>query len=101
MSAGTCNCRRLELSVELAANEDAPRYRMFVADVSAPARANWRELIPQSDAILQGAAIVSGLLLAQYEKNASSQLKLLDIDGHERGDVQLPQIGTVGGIGGK
>ncbi len=82
-------------------NEDAPRYRMFVADVSAPARANWRELIPQSDAILQGAAIVSGLLLAQYEKNASSQLKLLDIDGHERGDVQLPQIGTVGGIGGK
>jgi len=82
-------------------NEDAPRYRMFVADASAPARSNWRELIPQSDAILQGAAIVNGLLLAQYEQNASSQLKLFDIEGDGLGAVQLPQIGTVGGIGGK
>ena len=82
-------------------NEDAPRYRMFVADASAPARASWKELIPQNDAILQGAAIVNGQLLAQYEKSASSQLKLLNIDGHVLGDVELPQIGTVGGIGGK
>ena len=82
-------------------NEDAPRYRMFVVDASAPARSHWKELIPQRDAILQGAAIVNGLLLAQYEKDASSQLKLFDIDGHQTGDVQLPQIGTVGGIGGK
>ena len=74
---------------------------MFVADASAAARADWKELIPQSDAILQGAAIVNGLLLAQYEQNASSQLKLFDIEGHGLGDVQLPQIGTVGGLGGK
>jgi prolyl oligopeptidase len=85
----------------ITSNEDAPRYHMFVADVLAPARANWQELIPQSDAILQGAAIVNGLLLAQYEKDARSQLKLFDIDGHSIGDVGLPQIGTVGGIGGK
>ncbi|PYV62882.1 MAG: S9 family peptidase, partial [Acidobacteria bacterium] len=44
-------------------NEDAPRYRMFVADAATPARANWKEIIPQSDAILQGAAIVNGMLL--------------------------------------
>ena len=87
--------------IYITTNEDAPRYRMFVADASAPQRANWRELIPQSDAILQGATSVNGLLLAQYEKNASSQLKLFDMDGHSTGDVQLPQIGTVGGIGGK
>ena len=87
--------------IYITTNEDAPRYRMFVADASAAARANWKELIPQRDAILQGAAIVNGLLLAQYEQNASSQLKLFDIEGHGLGDVQLPQIGTVGGLGGK
>ena len=82
-------------------NEDAPRYRLFVVDAAAPARANWKELIPQTDAVLDGAAIVNGQLLAQYEKNASSQLKLFDIHGREIGDVELPQIGTVNAIGGK
>jgi prolyl oligopeptidase len=82
-------------------NEDAPRYRQFVADASSPARANWKEIIPQSDAVLQGAAVVNGLLLAQYEKNASSQLKLFDVDGKLRGDVGMPAIGSVFGLGGK
>jgi len=82
-------------------NEDAPRYRMFVVEAAEPARASWKEIIPQSDAILQGAAIVSGMLLAQYEKNASSQLEFFDTKGQAQGDVKLPQIGTVTGIGGK
>ena len=82
-------------------NEDAPRYRMFVADAASPQRANWKELIPETDAVLDGAAIVNGQLLAQYEKNASSQLKLFDVNGHELGDIALPQIGTVYGLGGK
>ena len=87
--------------VLITSNEDSPRYRMFVADASSPARSNWKELIPQTDAVLQGASIVNGQLLAQYEKNASSQLKLFDINGHELGDVHLPQIGSLHGIGGK
>jgi prolyl oligopeptidase len=82
-------------------NEDAPRYRMFVADAASPARANWKEIIPQNDAVLQGAAVVNGLLLAQYEKNATSQLKLIATDGKILGDVQLPAIGSVFGLGGK
>ena len=82
-------------------NEDAPRYRMFAVDAGSPARSNWKEIVPETDAILQGAAVVNGQLLAQYEKNASSQLKILDINGRDLGDVNLPQIGTVSGLGGK
>jgi len=82
-------------------NEDAPRYRQFVAEASAPSRANWKEIIPQNDAVLQGVAVVNGLLLAQYEKNASSQLKLFDVDGKLRGEVGMPAIGSVVGLGGK
>jgi prolyl oligopeptidase len=87
--------------IYITTNEDAPRYRMFVADAAAPARAHWKEIIPQNDAILQGAAIVNGELLAQYEKNATSQLTLLAIDGKPLGEVTLPAIGSVFGIGGK
>jgi prolyl oligopeptidase len=82
-------------------NEDAPRYRVFVADASAATRSNWKEIIAQNDAVLQGAAVVNGLLLGQYEKNASSQLKLFATDGKPIGDVKLPSIGTVFGLGGK
>jgi len=82
-------------------NEDAPKYRLFVVDAASPARANWKETIPESDAIFQGAAIVNGELLAEYEKNASSQLKMFHPNGQLLGDVQLPQIGTISGIGGK
>ena len=82
-------------------NEDAPRYRVFAVEASSPVRANWKEIIPQNDAVLQGVAVVNGQLLAQYEKNASSQLRLLDITGKLLGDVQLPAIGSVFGTGGK
>jgi len=82
-------------------NEDAPRYRMFAADAASPARSSWKEIIPQNDAVLQGAAVVNGQLLAQYEKNATSKLLLLQTDGKPLGEVRLPSIGSVFGLGGK
>jgi len=82
-------------------NEEAPRYHAFVADAANPARPNWKEIIPQSDAVLQGTGVVNGVLLAQYEENASSQLKLFSTDGKLAGEVKLPGIGSVIGIGGK
>jgi prolyl oligopeptidase len=82
-------------------NEDAPRFRLFEVDVAHPQRENWKEIIPQSDAVLKGAAVVGGKLLAQYEKNVSSHLKLFELDGKLSGDVPMPTIGTVTGLGGR
>ena len=82
-------------------NEDAPRYRVLVADAGNYDRASWKELIPQSDAVLQGTAIYGGKLFGQYEQNATSQLKLFDLDGKKISDISLPAIGTVFGTGGR
>ena len=82
-------------------NEDAPHYRLFVVDTANPGRANWKEIIPAGDGILQGTTIVDGKILAQYEKDASSQLKLFDLNGKPLGKIELPAIGTVAGLGGK
>jgi prolyl oligopeptidase len=76
-------------------NEDAPRYRVFVTDAGDFDREHWKELIPQSDAVLQGVAVFGGKLYAQYEQNASSQLKLFDLDGKKLADISLPALGTV------
>jgi prolyl oligopeptidase len=82
-------------------NEDAPRYRVFVADVNNPKREHWKELIPQTDAVLQSAGVTGGKLFAQYEHNAASELRLFDLEGKKLADLQLPTIGDVVSVGGK
>ena len=48
--------------VYITSNEDAPRYRVFVTDAGNFDREAWKEIIPQSDAVLQGAAVFGGKL---------------------------------------
>jgi len=82
-------------------NEDAPRYRVFVTNAGDFDREAWKEIIPQADAVLQGVAVYGDRLFAQYERNASSQLKLFNLDGSFVTDIFLPTIGTVFGTGGR
>jgi len=82
-------------------NEDAPRYRVFVADAANPKRENWKELIPQTDAVLQGVGVTGGKLFGLYEHNAASELKLFGLDGKKLADISLPTIGDVFSFGGK
>jgi prolyl oligopeptidase len=76
-------------------NEDAPHYRVFIADATHAKRENWKEIIPQSEAVLQNASVTGGKLLAQYEHNATSELKLFGLDGKKIADIPLPAIGTI------
>jgi prolyl oligopeptidase len=82
-------------------NEDAPRYRVFVTEAGDYERDHWKEIIPQADAVLQGAAVWGGKLFTQYEQNATSQLKIFDIEGNKLKDLLLPALGTVFGSDGK
>ena len=76
-------------------NEDAPHYRVFVADAANAKRENWKEIVPQSDAVLQNASVTGGKLLLQYEHNATSELRLFGLDGKKLADISLPAIGSV------
>jgi prolyl oligopeptidase len=85
----------------ITSNEEAPHYRVFVAEAANPKRENWKELIPQTDAVLQGASVTGGKLFAQYEHNATSELKLFALDGKKLDDLQMPALGDVPQIGGR
>jgi prolyl oligopeptidase len=76
-------------------NEGAPHYRVFVAEASNAKRENWKELIPQSDAVLQGASVTGGKLFARYEHNVASELKVFSLDGKKLADIPQPAIGNV------
>jgi prolyl oligopeptidase len=87
--------------VYILTNEDAPRFRMFVTEAGEYDRDDWKEIIPQTGGVLKDAPIYGGKIFAQYEQNASSQLKVFSVDGTLAGNLELPAIGTVFGSGGK
>jgi prolyl oligopeptidase len=91
----------LDGKIYITTNEDAARYRVLVADAENPMRPNWKEIIPQNDAVLQGVGVLGRKLFAQYEHNATSQLMLFDLNGKKLEDIALPTIGSVFGSGGK
>jgi prolyl oligopeptidase len=87
--------------VYITTNEDAPRYRVFVTEAGNYERDDWKELIPQTGSVLQGAAVWGDKLFTQYEQNATSQLKIFNLDGTMLKDLTLPALGTVFGSDGK
>jgi prolyl oligopeptidase len=80
---------------------NAPRGRFIAIDTTKPDRANWRELIPQSDATLTSVGFVGERFVAHYLRDARSQVKLFARDGSLQREVTLPGIGSAGGFGGK
>ncbi len=93
-------------------NEGAARYRLLVADAdslnvvnTAQAGADggtaWRELIPESEDVLDEVALIGDTIVAQYMRRAFSNLKLFDRRGRMVREVALPTLGTVAGLGGE
>jgi len=76
-------------------NEDAPHFRVFLADAANPKREHWKELIPQSDAVMQNASVAGGKLLAQYEHNVASELKVFSLEGKKIAEIPQPALGNV------
>ncbi|HEV7663411.1 MAG TPA: prolyl oligopeptidase family serine peptidase [Chloroflexota bacterium] len=83
-------------------NQNAPNYALFEIDPEHPAKEHWRLVLPErADYVLQRVDAVAGVLVAHEMHNASSQLRLYQLDGALVTSVALPSIGTVTGIGGE
>jgi len=82
-------------------NEDAPRYRVFMAEAGNYERDDWKEIIPQTGSVLQNIGLWGDKIVAQYEQNASSQLKIFESDGTSVKNLALPAIGTIWDLSGK
>lgn len=81
-------------------NEGAPRYRVFKVEPTKLERSAWKEIIPQSDATLDNVHVVGNHLAATYLRNAATEIELRSLDGKLVRKVELPPLGTSGGIGG-
>ncbi len=80
---------------------DAPNYRLVEVDPAKPGAANWKDIIPQRSELLQGVSTGGGNLFAEYLKDATSRFHRFKLDGSGEQTIQLPDIGSAGGFGGK
>ena len=79
----------------------APRYRLVEVDPNNSAPKNWKDIIPQSNDLLENVGTAGGKLFPVFLKDASSRVFQYDYKGKMEHEIILPGIGTVSGIGGK
>jgi prolyl oligopeptidase len=82
-------------------NDGAARFHVMVADPAHPARARWREVIPETDATLENALVIGGQLALSYLRNAASEMEVHGLDGKLIRKIDLPALGTASGVVGR
>ena len=66
-----------------------------------PTQDNWREIIPQAEETLGAVGILNDQFVADYLKDAHTDIKIFALDGAFIRSVALPGIGSAGGFDGK
>jgi prolyl oligopeptidase len=82
-------------------NWNAPKGRVLVADINNPGRENWKEIVPEGNAVIEGMSLAGGELFLNYLDNVVSKVKVFGPDGKYVREISFPTLGTVSGVAGK
>ncbi len=82
----------------LLTNWGAPRYRVFAVDVRRPRRENWKQIVAESEAVIEYIDPAGGKLIVCRLKDAHSELLAYTLDGAEHRQIPLGGLGTVDGF---
>ena len=80
---------------------NASRKCILTIDLDNPQRDNWQVIVPEAAQAMSNAAMVGDFIVAEYLKDAKTQIKLFDLEGKFVREVQFPGIGSASGFGGK
>jgi prolyl oligopeptidase len=78
-------------------NDGAARYRLSEVDYTAPARALWREILPERQDVLTDVAVLGGthrVIIASYLHEASARIERFTREGKTLGPIALPVLGS-------
>ncbi|RLD36537.1 MAG: S9 family peptidase [Bacteroidetes bacterium] len=77
----------------------APKYKVISVDVTKYQEENWEDLIAEKKAeVLEDISFGGDKMILKYLKDARSKVEVCDLDGTYQYGIELPAIGTVGGI---
>lgn len=79
-------------------DKDATRAKLTAYDLKTK---EWRVIIPEAAETLGGVSYINNQFVTNYLKDASTVIKIYDVNGKFVRNVDLPGIGIAGGFGGK
>ena len=79
----------------------APNRKVIAIDVRDPKPEAWKTIVPEGKLAIESVTLIGGRLVVQYLADVRSRLSLFGPDGTSQGDIELPGIGTVAGMGGR
>jgi len=81
-------------------NWKAPKQRLMEFESTNPSRESWKEIIPETENVLERATIIGGKILTEYMKDATNHAYGFDLTGKKLYEVQLPTLGSLTGFAG-
>ncbi len=84
----------------LVTNRNAPNKKIVVTDAANPVPNNWKDFIPETENVLT-AGTGGGFFFTEYMVDAISKVLQYDYDGNLIREVELPDLGSASGFGGK
>ncbi|RZM00022.1 MAG: S9 family peptidase, partial [Pedobacter sp.] len=81
-------------------NYNAPNHRLVTVDAATPTQANWKDLIPENENVLN-VNTGGGKIFANYLKDATSLVLQFSMDGKKEREISLPGVGSASGFGAK
>lgn len=79
----------------------APNGRVIAIDIRKPSKEEFKEIIPEAKETLTSVSMVGNQIIANYLKDARTQVKCYSPEGAFIKEVELPGIGTASGFGGR
>jgi len=80
-------------------NYNAPNSKVVSVDASNPSFENWQDLIIETENSLS-TSVGGGKIFASYLVDVKTQIKQYDLNGKLERDLELPGLGSAGGLGG-
>ena len=80
---------------------NAPKQKVISIDVNEPLSVRWETIIPESTETLRSVSHIGGLFIANYLKDARTEIRRFKTDGNSLPPVKLPGLGTASGFKGK
>ena len=79
-------------------NWKAPKSRLMEINPEKPSQDNWKEIIPETENVLEHAGLLGGKILTIYMKDAANHAYAFDLQGKKLYEVKLPTIGSLSGF---
>src|SRR5262249_4169070 len=85
-------------TIYMQTDKGAPKQRIVSFDVSRPAEASWRVVVPEAKNPIDAVAFLSGRVAVNYLEDVKSTVRMFGLDGKPLGTLSFPSIGTLAGL---